>query len=67
MDTQKYLSREELADRLSTTTQHLAKLALTGGGPPYIKVGKYCRYPIPELEEWEHNLLQHSTSEQLGG
>jgi len=62
MTSSQYLSRTELAERLGTTPQHLAKLALTGEGPPYIKLGKYCRYPIRKLTEWETGKLQTSTS-----
>jgi len=33
----------------------LAKLAVVGGGPPYVKVSRYTCYSVTDLEEWVHS------------
>ena len=63
MSISEYYTRQELADHLKTTSDHLAKMALSGDGPPYIRIGKYCRYPKDELIKWESERLQRSTSD----
>ena len=35
----------------------LAKLAVTGGGPPFRKAGRYPLYDPPHLDEWVRSKL----------
>jgi hypothetical protein len=48
------------------STQHLAKLAVTGGGPVFQKCGKYPLYAPDDLDIWAAARLSppvHSTAE----
>ena len=41
----------------------LAKLRMTGSGPPYVKVGRSVRYPVRAGLEWMAGHTRRSTSE----
>jgi len=41
----------------------LAKLRLTGGGPPFIKLGRQVRYRLCDLEAWLQAEVRSSTSD----
>lgn len=44
---------EYLQQRLGAyTAETLAKLACVGGGPRFVKVGKFPLYRVSDLEEW---------------
>lgn len=43
---------------LRTTPASLATMATRGGGPPFLKIGRYCMYQLRDLEDW---LAQRST------
>ena len=68
MTSPQYFSRKTLAERYGTTSDHLAKLAIKGQGPPYFMLGKYCRYPLEELIKWESLRLEEiiSNSKNIG-
>lgn len=56
-DTTKYLRRREAADYLKArfgfgSTAWLAKLAVIGGGPVYVKNGSMPLYTKAELDQW---------------
>lgn len=45
----------------------LAKLACTGGGPPYVKIGKFPMYATSDVDEWvaaRTSPLKYSTSDR---
>jgi len=46
---------------LSTST--LNKLRLTGGGSPYLKLGRRVLYDVSDLEAWMSSKRRRSTSE----
>lgn len=48
---------------LSLTTQRLARLRLTGGGPTFIKAGRSVLYRREDLDAWLTSLSRRSTSE----
>lgn len=51
---------------VSYQPQTLAKMACTGGGPPFQKLGRVPLYPTVELDRWAAARLtdiKHSTSE----
>lgn len=57
MDAKPYFRRAEAARYLQErygayTVDTLAKLACTGGGPPFRKVGPYPLYTAAELDAW---------------
>jgi predicted DNA-binding transcriptional regulator AlpA len=41
----------------------LAKLRMTGDGPPYVKIGRSVRYPVRAGLEWMAAHRRRSTSE----
>ncbi len=48
------------------TTATLARLAVQGGGPPFVKFGRFPLYDTADLETWAKarmTKLVHSTSE----
>lgn len=61
--TERLLRRDQAAQHLQsyglrTTKESLATMATRGGSPPYIKIGRYCMYPLAELDKW---VAQRST------
>lgn len=69
----RYLSRNEASKYLaalglSVAIRTLAKLAVQGGGPSYVKWGRSVRYPREALEAWVTNRigpLRRSTNETV--
>lgn len=49
----KWLTRQEVADRLRLPVKTLAEWASKGTGPPYKKFGRHTRYDEHLLEAWE--------------
>lgn len=49
----KWLTRQEVADRLRLPVKTLAEWACKGTGPPYRKFGRHTRYDERDLEAWE--------------
>ena len=52
----------EAAHFLGLSQSWLAKLRLTGDGPPYMKMGRQVRYSQADLLRWAELSLRHSTS-----
>lgn len=71
MNDQTFLRRDQAAKYLQErygayTSETLAKLATVGGGPPFIKFGRFPLYRPELLDEWAKarmSKLVHSTSE----
>jgi hypothetical protein len=69
--TQRGLLRTEAAKYVSDhhfpcTSRWLAKLAVTGGGPPFRKAGRVPLYTAADLDAWAQSRFSprvHSTSE----
>jgi predicted DNA-binding transcriptional regulator AlpA len=57
----------EAAHFLGLSQSWLAKLRLSGDGPPYMKVGRRVRYSRADLLKWAQKSLRHSTSETACG
>jgi len=49
-----WLSREEVAGRLKLPVKTLAQWASQGKGPRYSKIGRFARYKMSDLIEWEN-------------
>ncbi len=45
-----------MADRLGVAVQTLAGWAVQGIGPKHVVIGKFARYHIEDLEQWENRL-----------
>lgn len=50
------------AERLGVSSSFLCKLRCTGGGPPFIKVGRRVLYSERDLETWAASRRRTSTS-----
>jgi hypothetical protein len=66
MDTPRLLSTFEAAERLSVSASYLNKLRVTGGGPPFVKIGARVAYDPADLAAWLEAQKRRSTSD-LGG
>lgn len=49
----RWLTREELAKRLSIPIKTLAQWTYQGKGPRYARFGKYARYRLSDVIAWE--------------
>jgi excisionase family DNA binding protein len=50
---ERWLSRQELADRLRLPVKTLAQWASKGTGPRYARMGRHVRYRLSDVIEWE--------------
>jgi len=62
-DQQAILTPREAANYLGLSTSWLAKLRLTGEGPPFLKLGRQVRYWRADLDAWLSARLRRSTSD----
>ena len=53
----------EAAKYLGLSTSTLNKLRCSGGGPPFLKLGRAVRYYPDDLKEWLDSRRVRSTSE----
>jgi predicted DNA-binding transcriptional regulator AlpA len=49
----RWLSRQELADRYGVPVKTPAEWASKGTGPPYAKFGRHVRYRLSDVIDWE--------------
>lgn len=49
----KWLSRQELADRYGLPVKTPAEWATKGTGPRYAKFGRHVRYRLSDVIDWE--------------
>jgi hypothetical protein len=49
----RWLSRQELADRYGVTVKTPAEWAVKGTGPRYAKFGRHVRYRLSDVIDWE--------------
>jgi hypothetical protein len=47
-----YTNTGGAASHLALSKSYLEKLRLSGGGPPFIKIGKAVRYKFGDLDAW---------------
>ncbi|KPH18949.1 hypothetical protein AN948_14020 [Rhodococcus sp. ADH] len=48
-----WLTRPDVATRLKIPIKTLAKWGSEGVGPPYAKMGRFCRYKLSDVIAWE--------------
>lgn len=48
-----FFTREDLAERYQLAVQTIAKWPARNYGPRSIKVGRYVRYRVTDVEAWE--------------
>lgn len=62
------LSPQQTAIKIGLAVQTLAKLRVSGGGPPFVKLGRRVLYPESELYAWiEARPRFQNTTELTGG
>jgi predicted DNA-binding transcriptional regulator AlpA len=49
----RWLSRQELANRYALPVKTPAEWASKGTGPPYAKFGRHVRYRLSDVIDWE--------------
>jgi len=57
------LTRQALAARWNISERFLERLAVDGGGPPMVRLGRAVRYPVREADEWARRRIVAHTSE----
>ena len=57
------LTVPEAANSLSVSASYLNKLRVTGGGPPFVKIGARVAYDPADLADWLSKQKRSSTSE----
>ncbi|AUM17208.1 MULTISPECIES: helix-turn-helix domain-containing protein [Rhodococcus] len=55
----RWLSREEVANRLQIPPKTLAQWASLGRGPRFARIGRYARYRLSDVLAWEASLTRH--------
>jgi excisionase family DNA binding protein len=59
-----YMTAEEAAQYLKTSTSTLAKRRVAGTGPRFVRIGRMVRYRRADLDLWIGTTVVSSTSEQ---
>jgi predicted DNA-binding transcriptional regulator AlpA len=57
------LNTRQAAERCSLSPRTLEKLRITGGGPPFIRLGGAVRYQPEDLDAWIASNRRRSTSD----
>jgi excisionase family DNA binding protein len=57
---ERWLSRQELADRFGLPVKTLAQWASKGTGPRYARMGRHVRYRLSDVLTWETARLDES-------
>jgi predicted site-specific integrase-resolvase len=53
------LSQEELAARWGVSVVLIGLYSAVGLGPKYVREGGYLRFPVEEVQKYEHARLMH--------
>jgi excisionase family DNA binding protein len=61
--TEVWLTRKEAASYLKLGESTLAKLFVSGDGPPAIKIGRSVRYSSIDLNDWMNGRRRRSSSD----
>lgn len=62
-DIEELIDEKELAKRTGISASTWSKRRLSGDTPPYIKIGKSCRYDWAKATEWLLQRERRSTSD----
>jgi excisionase family DNA binding protein len=55
----KWITRQELADRYGVPVKTPAEWASKGTGPRYAKFGRHVRYRLSDVIDWERQQFAH--------
>lgn len=59
------LTEEAAARAIGYTRRGMQNMRLRGGGPPYVKIGRFVRYRPEDLEAWlDSQVSLSSTSDE---
>ena len=58
-----YVKQKVAAEYLDVSVSRLETWRVTGGGPPFCKIGRGIRYSYKDLDEWVLAHRRHSTAE----
>lgn len=56
----RWISRQELADRYGVPVKTPAVWASNGTGPPFARFGRYVRYRLSDVLAWESERLNET-------
>ncbi len=59
------LNTRQAAERCNLSPRTLEKHRVTGGGPPFIRLGSAVRYRLEDLDSWIAANRRRSTSDDL--
>jgi len=59
-DDERFLTSPEVARRLGISERSLSRLRETGGGPPFVKIGRRVAYNPASLTDWTLRLERES-------
>jgi predicted DNA-binding transcriptional regulator AlpA len=62
--TNKPINTDEAAKYSGLASSTLEKMRVTGGGPPYLKIGRRVLYFRDDIEVWLQRHRRHHTSEE---
>ena len=57
----RWMTRQELADRYGLPVKTPAEWASKGTGPPYARFGRHVRYRLSDVVAWETTQLHQPT------
>jgi hypothetical protein len=60
-DADRWISRQELAERYGVPAKTPAEWASKGTGPRYAKFGRHVRYRLGDVIDWEQTRLLEQT------
>ncbi len=53
----RHLTVEDLAERLGVSPRTIYDWNMRRVGPPFMKIGIYCRYRLADVERWEKSRM----------
>jgi excisionase family DNA binding protein len=59
---EKHLTPEDLAERVGVPVSTVYQWNSRGGGPRFMRVGRYVRYKIADVSAWEESLYAEQAS-----
>ncbi|MFG1966912.1 helix-turn-helix transcriptional regulator [Nonomuraea sp. NPDC049028] len=59
---EKHLTSEDLAERVGVPVSTVYQWNSRGGGPRFMRIGRYVRYKVADVKAWEESMY----AEQVG-
>ena len=64
LNARRMLRTDEAAEYCGSSASTFEKLRLTGGGPPYSKIGRRVVYRVEDIDSWLQTNVRRSTSDK---